>query len=272
MIEATWVSAVVLPVVFGLFGFIEPCSIGATLIAIKQIEGRTPSQKVVQTLVFAATRALFIGLLGLVAAVLGSAFLGFQKAAWFVLGAVYIRLGIVYLSGRAGLLMRRLGPGLHRLRSARGAVALGLLFGLNIPACVAPLLLALLAAAATGSAGASNLIQGFISLALFGLALSLPLVAAVFFARALCSICWLHCPGAFRVGPASSSCSSARGPSGFRYSSQSPPADSREVNRPCRCGCCVLNPGTPRRCRLTFPPRQGLTSLDEPSQTTDEGL
>ena len=43
----------------------------------------------------------------------------------------------------------------------RGSVALGLLFGLNIPACAAPLILTL-----------------------FGAALSLPLVLAVFFAPA----------------------------------------------------------------------------------------
>ncbi len=61
---------------------------------------------------------------------------------------------------------------------------LGLLFGLNIPACAAPLILALLGLAAAGGATAADNGGGFVSLAIFGLALSLPLVVAVLFAPA----------------------------------------------------------------------------------------
>jgi cytochrome c-type biogenesis protein len=109
-------------------------------------------------------------------------FLGFQEGAWVLLGAFYVALGVMYLSGRAGILMRRFAPLLDRLRSTGGAAALGLIFGLNIPACAAPLILALLGLAAAGGASAAHLSGGFVSLALFGLALSLPLVVAVFFA------------------------------------------------------------------------------------------
>jgi cytochrome c-type biogenesis protein len=63
-------------------------------------------------------------------------------------------------------------------------VALGVLFGLNIPACAAPLLVALLGAAAADGASSRTLASGFGSLAAFGLALSLPLVVAVYFERA----------------------------------------------------------------------------------------
>ena len=72
--------------------------------------------------------------------------------------------------------MRTLGLGLHRLGRTRGPVALGLLFGLNIPACAAPLLFALFGAAAVGGV---TIAQGFGSLALFGLFLSAPLAVAV---------------------------------------------------------------------------------------------
>src|SRR3546814_18124998 len=72
--------------------------------------------------------------------------------------------------------MVTLGPSLKRLGRLRGSAGLGLLFGLNIPACAAPLLLALLAGAATTGA---TLLSGFVALAVFGLALSLPLVAVV---------------------------------------------------------------------------------------------
>lgn len=182
--EPGFISVVALPIFFGLFGFVEPCSIGSTLVVVKQMEGQSASNKIVQMLFFAGTRALLIGSLGAVAAGVGSVFLGFQKAAWLLLGALYVALGALYLGGRAGVLMRGFGPRLSRLRSTRGAVALGLLFGLNIPACAAPLILALLGSAAAGAASAADLVIGFVTLALFGLALSLPLVAAVFFARA----------------------------------------------------------------------------------------
>lgn len=180
--EIDWLNTVALPIFFGLFGFIEPCSIGSTLVMIKQIEGRSARDKVAQMIIFATTRGLFIGLLGLVAAGVGSAFLGWQRGAWLLLGAFYVVLGAMYLGGRAGMLMHAIGPRLQRLRSRRGAAALGLLFGLNIPACAAPLILALLALAAAGGASAADLGAGFVSLGLFGLALSLPLVLAVFFA------------------------------------------------------------------------------------------
>lgn len=184
MIEASPLNVVALPILFGLFGFVKPCSIGSTLVALKQIEGKPAHEKIVQTAIFAATRAVFIGLLGMLAAVLGAAFLGLKKAAWLILGVVYLALGVLYLSGKAGVLMRTFGPGLARLQTVRGSAALGVLFGLNIPACAAPLILALLASAAADGATGATLASGFVSLGLFGFALSLPLVVAVFFAPA----------------------------------------------------------------------------------------
>lgn len=73
---------VALPVAFGLVGFIEPCSIGSTLIFIKTVEGRPAAGKLVQMSLFAAFRAAFIGLLGVAAVMVGAAFFAFQKAAW----------------------------------------------------------------------------------------------------------------------------------------------------------------------------------------------
>ena len=189
--EVNVLNLIALPILFGLFGFIEPCSIGSTLVVLKQIEARTPRQQIAQTAVFALTRALLIGTLGLLAAALGTVFLELQKAAWVALGVVYLALGVLYMRGQAGLLMRSFGPRLSSLRSVRGSVMLGLFFGLNIPACAAPLILALLGAAAAGGASGATLASGFVSLALFGLALSLPLVVAVFFAPARHGMDWL---------------------------------------------------------------------------------
>lgn len=172
-------NVLVLPVGLGLLGFIEPCSIGSTLVFIKLMEGRSPGEKLWQLVCFAGTRALLIGILGLVAAVIGAVFFGVQRGMWLALAAVYFAIGAAFLSGRAAWLMRSFGPGLSRLADARGAAAIGAFFGLNIPACAAPLLAALLGAAAAGGASGMAFLAGFASLSLFGLALSAPLFAAV---------------------------------------------------------------------------------------------
>ena len=188
---ADLVNLVLLPVGLGLLGFVEPCSVGSSLVFIKYLEGKSRLAKLSQVTVFMLTRGVFIGLLGASAALLGAAFLGFQKAAWMLLGAIYVAIGAFYLLGKAGFLMRTIGPPLSRLRGTRGSATLGLLFGLNIPACAAPLIFALFGAAAAGGAAGRPLAAGFISLALFGLALSLPLVLAAAFAPARSALDWL---------------------------------------------------------------------------------
>jgi len=174
----------VLPAALGLVGFVEPCSIGSSLLFVKYLEDKAAAEKVRQTALFAATRAAFIGALGVAAVAVGAAFVSFQKSAWVALGVIYVLIGVILLAGHGRTVMVTIGPGVAKLAGTRGSAGMGLLFGLNIPACAAPLLAALLgAAAATGASGAT-LSAGFVSLAVFGFALSAPLVAAVFFARA----------------------------------------------------------------------------------------
>lgn len=189
--ESGFINLLVIPAALGLLGFIEPCSIGSSLIFIKYIERKDAARKITETVVFAITRAAFIGVLGVLAALLGTAFLGVQKGAWILLGVMYLVIGALYATGRARLLMLSIGPRLSSLSGARGSVGLGVLFGLNIPACAAPLLLVLLGAAAAGGTTGATFLGGFVSLAVFGLALSLPLVVAVLYAPARRALDWL---------------------------------------------------------------------------------
>lgn len=191
MTEFGFINLLVLPAALGLFGFVEPCSIGSSLIFIKYLERKAATRRLAETILFAVTRALFIGGLGILAVLLGTAFLGVQRGAWVLLGAIYVLIGGLYLAGRAQALMRSVGPSLASLAGARGSVGLGILLGLNIPACAAPLLLILLGAAAAGGATGATLAGGFVSLAVFGFALSLPLVLAVLFAPARRALDWL---------------------------------------------------------------------------------
>ena len=110
MSGAEFATLFLLPIGLGLFGFIEPCSIGSTLLFVKLMEGKSAAVKIAQVATFAFTRAIFIGLLGTAAALIGSAFLGLQKAAWLVLGMVYLAIGALYLTGHIAWLMRSIGP------------------------------------------------------------------------------------------------------------------------------------------------------------------
>ena len=127
------VQFVFLPIGLGLIGFVEPCSIGSTLLFIKYLEGMSAAEKLLQVGLFTVTRSLSIGLLGAFAVVVGAAFVNFQKGAWIMLGVLYVALGLLFLLRRGGWLKISLGPSLARISGARGSVALGLLFGMNIP-------------------------------------------------------------------------------------------------------------------------------------------
>ncbi len=175
------VRLLILPVGLGLLGFVEPCSMGSNLLFTKYVEGKDRLAKLTQVAIFALTRALFVGLLGLSAVLLGTAFLGFQKGIWTVLGSAYVVIGGMYLLGKAGYLKRTVGLSLSRAHGRRGSAGLGVLFGLNIPACAAPLIFLLLGTATTSGSIGGTLTGGFTSLAVFGLALSLPLVLAVLY-------------------------------------------------------------------------------------------
>jgi cytochrome c-type biogenesis protein len=177
----TFTQLAILPIGLGLLGFIEPCSLGSTLLFVKLLEAQTAAGKLAQTLVFALTRAAFVGALGALAVVVGEAFLGFQRIAWVFLGVVYLLLGALYATGRYRSLALPIGSILDRISPLRISALVGVFMGLNIPACAAPLLFALLAASATAGTSGATLGSGFVSLGLFGLALSLPIVVAVWF-------------------------------------------------------------------------------------------
>ena len=169
-------TTVAVPLGLGLLGFIEPCTVGSSLLFVKYIERRrSGSARLADTAIFTLTRALVIGALGAGAALVGAAFTSVQRWFWIGLGLAYVALGLLYLSKQQWRVMRALGPRPGRAQHAGGGVALGILFGLNIPACATPILGALMVA----SAGAASVARGFIAMAVFGLALSLPLVVAV---------------------------------------------------------------------------------------------
>ena len=169
---------VMLPIGLGLLGFIEPCSIGASLLFIKSLENSTESQRATQVAIFTILRAVIMGLLGLFAVMVGGLFFEFQKLAWILFGTVYLIIGIMYVSGRSRIFLLSIGPRLSRMKGAKGSATLAALFALNIPACAGPLLAILIGTTATAGASGMSIGRGFLSMALFGFALSAPIFAA----------------------------------------------------------------------------------------------
>lgn len=178
MIEpASLMNLIAIPAGLGLLGFVEPCSLASTLLFLKYVEGRTGRDKVLAVLLFAASRALFIGGLGALAALLGAAFLPIQHGLWVILGAAVGTVGGLYLMGRQAVLFRLIAPLWPARASWRGPVGVGFAFGLNLPACAAPILAVMIGTSAAASGGA--LIPSIGALFVFGLALSAPLAAAM---------------------------------------------------------------------------------------------
>ncbi len=160
---------ILVPLAFGLLGFIEPCSIGANIIFLGYVKSRERS-KVVEALKFTLSRALFLGLVGLAVGLLGQPLRLGAYSYSLLLGVLYVALGLL------GFLWNFWGGGFPSLDVGRylpkeGAFPLGVIFGLSAPACSLPLFLALIGLGAIRGAWV-----GFFTLFLFGLALSAPLV------------------------------------------------------------------------------------------------
>lgn len=176
-------QALVLAAGLGLLGFVEPCSVGSHLIFLKFLDQLPERQRALQTLVFTSVRAAFMAALGVLAALVGARFLGIQHGLWVGLGSVYVLLGLLYLGGGASWMMGQANRLLPRVSATSGGVTLGAVFGLNIPACAAPLLAVLLGGTAAQAAAGGSVVYGAATLLAFGLALSSPLVLAVFTQR-----------------------------------------------------------------------------------------
>ncbi len=169
-------SLILLPVGLGLLGFVEPCTIGGHLIFLDTQKNRSSGEKTRAVAVFIIVRSIVAGLFGAFIAFLGHKMISMQTGLWLVFGLIYIALGLVFLTGRAGWMKHQANLAPAAWKRARNPLVLGLAFGLNIPACAAPILFALLSLAAT----TGTIATGFLMMFLFGLFLSLPLALFAF--------------------------------------------------------------------------------------------
>ncbi|EYD71455.1 hypothetical protein Lokhon_03104 [Limimaricola hongkongensis DSM 17492] len=123
-------------------------------------------------MVFLLARLVVMGGFGGLIVVLGQRLIGVQTGMWLVFGAIYLGLGIAIIAGGDRGLRRRVRVAPDCWKIADAPLLQGAAFGLNIPACAAPILFGLIGTAtASGSAA-----TGVLMMSVFALALTLPLI------------------------------------------------------------------------------------------------
>ena len=129
-------------------------------------------QRISAALIFLLARLVVMAGFGGLIVVLGQRLIGVQTGAWLVFGGIYLGLGFAIFAGWDKIMRHRIGFAPERWKVATNPLLQGLAFGLNIPACAAPILFGLIGTA-TISGSATT---GFLMMGIFALALSLPLL------------------------------------------------------------------------------------------------
>ncbi len=174
------VSLLFMPLVFGVVGAFTPCALGINAVFLGRIAGKSKHQRLTEWLLFSLTRAAFLAILGLAFGLLGQLVGDFVRGYQVIISYGLILLGTLFIASRfwplplPGLSLMPAVANLgetHRT-SAGGALALGVVFGLDIPACASPLVLGLLAQTVL----VGNYLFGVIALFIFGVGMSLPVL------------------------------------------------------------------------------------------------
>lgn len=169
--DMTLGSLLFVPFGLGLLGFVEPCTVGAHVIFLSEQKNRPPRARAASLIAFIAARVTVLGAVGALAGLIGQALVDIQTGFWLVFGVLYVLIGLLFLVGSRDWAKWRISRLPDAWRYARNPFVMGAVFGLNIPACAAPILFGLL-----GMTLATGAVAGFAMMAVFGLTLSLPLV------------------------------------------------------------------------------------------------
>lgn len=169
---------ILIPVLFGLVGFFEPCSLGINIIFLNRIKQLNKTKRIYETTLFTIVRGFFLALAGLSAAFIGSKFITIQSNLFIVLGIIYILLGILSIINMYHPIFNS-NMNFTMYFKNKSTIALGIIFGLIIPACAIGFVIALIGKALL----AGNVFSGFISLFVFGITLSFPLIIISYFEK-----------------------------------------------------------------------------------------
>ena len=173
-------GAVVFPLAsvgLGIIGAFTPCALGINAVLLTYLASKARAARLIQAGLITGMRALFLTALGLLFGLFGQSVASFVRGYQPVIALAIVGVGVAFaVSAFVSIPMPRVrlvGP-----RAGTGsALALGAVFGLDIPACTSPLVIGLLAQTVLVGDWAS----GALSLFLFGIGMSLPLVAVSLF-------------------------------------------------------------------------------------------
>jgi len=171
-------NLVLLPVVFGVVGAFTPCALGINAVFLGYVTGKPRPVRLWEWLLFALARAAFLVILGLLFGLLGQYVGAFVRSYQKLIAVGLIALGALFIVSRyRPVPLPRLNLAASLNPGGESALAMGAVFGLDIPACTSPLVLALLAQTVL----VGNYVFGAISLFLFGMGMSLPLLAITYY-------------------------------------------------------------------------------------------
>lgn len=165
-----------LPMALGLLGFVEPCVIGGHMLFVETQKNRPAKNRAIAVMAFVLTRAIVTGVFGVLVAILGEVLVGVQSSVVLFFGVLYILIGVAFLFGYEKVVGKRITMAPRAWKLAQNPLFLGGAFGLNVPACAAPILVGLLGVAATSG----SLVNAFAMMFVFGFFLSAPLLVLGF--------------------------------------------------------------------------------------------
>lgn len=175
---ATIMQVILLPLVTGIAGGFTPCALGINTIFVGALAGKSRPVRMAQWAALATMRAALLTGLGLIFGLVGEAVGEMAAIYQQAINLGLIVLGILFIMSRFRRIpfptLRLTSPAAFRGR--RSILTMGLLFGLDISACISPLLLALMAETIL----IGDWVGGTVALFIFGVSLSVPALAVLF--------------------------------------------------------------------------------------------
>lgn len=165
------------PLGLGVVGAFTPCALGINAVFLAYLAGKGRAARLVQAGLITGVRALFLTALGLLFGLFGQSVAAFVRGYQPLIALLIVAIGVAFV---ASAFVDIPMPRFRVLRDRDGtgsALALGAVFGLDIPACTSPLVIGLLAQTVLVGSWAS----GAATLFLFGVGMSLPLLAVSLF-------------------------------------------------------------------------------------------
>ncbi len=165
-------NVLLLPAIIGLAGGFTPCALGINTILVGTLNGKERTARINQWLIFALARAAMLTVLGLLFGLVGQLVGEIAVIYQQIVNIGLILLGILFIVSR----FRKLPlPSINLAKSSwfgegKSVLGMGLLFGLDISACISPLLAGLLAQTVL----LGDWVSGAVALFIFGIALSIP--------------------------------------------------------------------------------------------------